>query len=629
MPDTQTDETLDALQDTLAPHADTLRQAPGATIRPALGADVEASRQLAAHVLELRGDAQAFDMEGELGRGGMGVVHLATQRALGRKVAVKTLHPGLTGDPDALRLLQEAWITGAVEHPNVVPIHDVEIREDGAPMVAFKRIEGAPWSVFLADAALVRAHFGVEDALEWHLRTLMQVCTAIHFAHARGILHRDLKPDNVMIGGYGEVYVLDWGIAVSLRDDGAQRLPLARDSRGVAGTPAYMAPEMIKGDGAQFDARTDVYLLGGLLHAILTGRPPHRGTTPLALAMDATRDTYEFPPSTPSELATLASRALSPAQSARFESAEAMRQALQKFLDHRHSDRLADGAAVRLEALLQRIERPRTGLEDQLEVYRLFGECRFGFKQALESWSGNLPAARGLVSATQALIEWELAANNPEAAAAALAELESPPPELVARVAEARAVAEAAARRTEEAQRLAQRFDATVGRRTRIALALLMCGLWMALPLRRLFFGGRPNYETMRWAPLIYLGAAVVLGWFFRRILLSHAFNRTIMGVITVAVIGQWALFTADDLAGLPAEIAAWQSQFLAFITTGLLSVCLVPRLAFAAVTYLVFFMLGAAHPDWRDVLLVLGNTALLLNAALIWGSGLGKGHAR
>ena len=103
-----------------------------------------------------------------------------------------------------------------MEHPNIVPLYDVDLDDDGQPLVVFKRIEGETWRVLLDDSEAVRRRFGVVDVLEWHLRTLMQVCTAVHYAHRCGIVHRDLKPDNVMIGDYGEVYVVDWGIAVAL-----------------------------------------------------------------------------------------------------------------------------------------------------------------------------------------------------------------------------------------------------------------------------------------------------------------------------------------------------------------------------------------------------------------------------
>src|SRR5262249_52505984 len=146
-----------------------------------------------------------------------------------------------------LGLLRESWITGGLEHPNIVPVHDLTVDESGRPRLLLKRIEGLPWSEVLHDAEALRQRFASDDPLDFNVRVLMQVCSPVNFAHRRGIVPRDLKPQNVMIGEFQEVYVLDWGLAVSLVDDGSGRLPLAADVDEMAGTPAYMAPEMLGG----------------------------------------------------------------------------------------------------------------------------------------------------------------------------------------------------------------------------------------------------------------------------------------------------------------------------------------------------------------------------------------------
>jgi serine/threonine-protein kinase len=161
-----------------------------------------------------------------LGEGGMGIVHLATQTTIGRHVAVKTrrvaaARPDDAGgqseasDPSAgdglddidatLRILREAWVMGALEHPNVVPVYDVGLDEAGAPVIVMKRIEGLAWADLMRAPDEIERRFGATDPLEWNLRILATACNAVHFAHSRGILHRDLKPENVMIGAFGEV----------------------------------------------------------------------------------------------------------------------------------------------------------------------------------------------------------------------------------------------------------------------------------------------------------------------------------------------------------------------------------------------------------------------------------------
>ena len=297
-------DTFDAVWKTLGPSA--ARHDVGTRMRPAEHSAGTAERAAVEALARLdfnAAESQRLKVGKTLGVGGMGVVRRAVQTSMAREVAVKTLRDDLD-EPDraALSLLQEAWITGAVEHPNVVPVHDVSMDEDGRPRIVLKRIEGTPWSTQLDDPEGVRHRFGVDDSLEWHLQTLLQVCNAVHFAHCRGIVHRDLKPSNVMVGSFGEVYVMDWGIAVSVADDADGRFPLATESREMAGTPCYMAPEMLGGDAPPVDARTDVYLLGATLYRILAGHPPHRSDTMHALLREVLVSQPEPPRDAPLEL---------------------------------------------------------------------------------------------------------------------------------------------------------------------------------------------------------------------------------------------------------------------------------------------------------------------------------------
>ena len=171
------------------------------------------------HSGAVRQTGERFVLGSTIGEGGMGLVHLAEQRMLRREVAIKTVKPEHVAPLTVRKLLQEGWITGRLEHPNIVPVHDLEIDDEGRPLLVLKKVEGAAWAELLADPALVkqrlvservRSRPTDEDVLEWHVGVLSQVCRALSYAHSRGIVHRDLKPDNVMIGAFGEVYVLDW-----------------------------------------------------------------------------------------------------------------------------------------------------------------------------------------------------------------------------------------------------------------------------------------------------------------------------------------------------------------------------------------------------------------------------------
>ncbi|HRY42823.1 MAG TPA: serine/threonine-protein kinase [Thermoanaerobaculia bacterium] len=211
----------------------------------------------------------------EVGRGGMGSVWEADDPELGRSVALKVLDlPDSAGDLSA-RLRREARVLARLEHPGVVPVHDVGTLPDGRPWYAMKLVRGER-----LDAAAARL-----STLPERLRLFLRVCEPVAFAHARGVVHRDLKPSNVMVGPFGEVLVLDWGIARLLEEEASEgrpgppaapptepREPRAAAAPGTAagtvlGTPGYMAPEQARGDG-DVDGRADVFALGVLLREL-------------------------------------------------------------------------------------------------------------------------------------------------------------------------------------------------------------------------------------------------------------------------------------------------------------------------------------------------------------------------
>jgi serine/threonine protein kinase len=257
----------------------------------------------------------------------MATVYAAEDTELGRDVAIKIL---AAADPDgaiAARMLREARILARLEHPGIVPVHDVGTLPDGRVFYVMKRVRGQRLDDVLAD----------QPDRDARLRIFERVCEAVAFAHAHGVLHRDLKPGNIMVGEFGEVLVLDWGVAKMLAfeptagapHDAAASHPHDADPAGTGGaltehgtrvgTPGFMAPEQEAGDVARNDPRTDVWGLGALLNVLTYGQPP--GTPP----------TPEARKQVPRRLRAILARALAPDPSLRYASADALADDVRRF----------------------------------------------------------------------------------------------------------------------------------------------------------------------------------------------------------------------------------------------------------------------------------------------------------
>jgi serine/threonine-protein kinase len=240
-------------------------------------------------------DLGRYEVRGEINRGGMGVVLRAFDRQLNREVALKVMHRGRERDPALrLRFVEEAQLTGQLQHPAVPPIFERGESDDGRPYYAMKLIKGQALDTLLApdDAGQELADASASGPdLPRLLATFEAVCQAVAYAHSKGVIHRDLKPANVMVGAFGEVQVMDWGLAKVLGKPGPPgRLgSVVRTVRtessdspvhtGTVGTPAYMPPEQAQGLTDHVDARADVFALGSVLCKVLTGRPAYVGRT--------------------------------------------------------------------------------------------------------------------------------------------------------------------------------------------------------------------------------------------------------------------------------------------------------------------------------------------------------------
>jgi serine/threonine-protein kinase len=215
-----------------------------------------------------------------IGRGGMGDITLALDRKIGRDVAIKTLRSEAPSDDETARFLREARIQARLDHPSVVPVYELGKDERGRPYFTMKRLAGVTLTEVLQNPTITRQRL---------LRAFADVCRAIDFAHVRGVVHRDLKPSNIVLGEFGDVYVLDWGVARVLDDSviaaDIETLEGAAPTDHVLGTPGYIAPEGLQ--TPDVDRAADVYSLGTILFEILAGEPLHpRGQAAIQSTMN-------------------------------------------------------------------------------------------------------------------------------------------------------------------------------------------------------------------------------------------------------------------------------------------------------------------------------------------------------
>ncbi|MBI5496407.1 MAG: serine/threonine protein kinase [Deltaproteobacteria bacterium] len=354
--------TLDApaaRQVTTLSYADTL--ADGRPLPPApppvLSGGTTTTRMRVLPQLEVRGAqprwhppaGERFEEKSLLGAGGMGEVLLVHDRDIDRNIAVKRiradqLHPG-----SVARFVEEVRTVGRLEHPNIVPIHDVGVDDRGQYFFAMKHVEGETLEQVIGKLAAGDAAYLARFPVTVRVQVFMGVLRAIQYAHAQGIIHRDIKPANIMVGPFGEVVVMDWGLAKRVRgnaDDPRDRLQLAetvtRDAwqtvaGTLVGTPAYMSPEQARGDNAAVDERSDIYALGVLFHELLTARHYLDGRSTLEEVLDGAKN-VSLPPQhvspwgrahAPAELLYFADRATVKDPARRFQSVDQMIDALQ------------------------------------------------------------------------------------------------------------------------------------------------------------------------------------------------------------------------------------------------------------------------------------------------------------
>ena len=603
--DAELEQRISSLVQTLGAEAETVVRNPRSTVEPPR--EVRAGRRALDVLQGLTHDHRALVDEGELGRGGMGIVKLARQVSLDRQVAVKTLRDRQS-EHDVEALLSEAWLAGSLEHPGILPIYALSLGADGLPVVVMKRIEGVTWSKLLSGEADLATYAPGRTRLESHLRIAMQLCNAVHFANSRGIVHRDLKPDNVMLGRFGEVYLVDWGIATK-----------AGASNQFAGTPAYMAPEMLGGDGAVLSAATDVYLLGSILCEVVSGRPPHLRATTQQMFQSVLRSEPDLPSEMPAELELVIRRCMAQEPSSRHASAHDVRVALEAFLEHQGSRELEQQSETRAAELLTLLG----GAADPVRVSRLFSECRFGFQQALRVWPQNAHAKTSLANITAEMVRFELKQGSVRSAQTLLAELSEPPADLVAAVADAEAAAARKAKELEALHELAQSVDPLTGSRIRMLLAIALGSLWLISPfLMALYHSTFPEHdETLISLPVTLISLVVTLVVLARvSVRRRTPLNVQIANVLLFGMSLQACslVFIKLFLGGLGTSTMS-VLLFHWFLVAGVIAASMVREIWPAALSFLVALMLALRWPEWRYQFSALGNAGLLITLVVVF----------
>ena len=327
----------------------------------------------------------------KIAQGGQGEVWEAWQSSLMRRVAVKRQTSG-----GIREFLQEAYTTGELDHPNIIPIYELGRTEvDGIerPLLAMKMVNGRPW-----DRELEEDHkkkdFNLELHIARHLRVLLDVCHAVEFAHSKGVMHRDLKPQQVMIGDFGEVLLMDWGLAMSIKDpedtQAGVHLPKFRTrdkAMNRCGTPVYMAPEQTAEDTHELGFHTDVYLLGGILFEIVANIPPHEAeTAEEAFELAMTNELRPLPLDCPEPLRAIIEKSLAGNPSARQQTVREFREAVEDYLT---------GASRQLESREITREISQKLAVSGVHDYDEFARIEQKLARAVSLWPNN-PAALSL-----------------------------------------------------------------------------------------------------------------------------------------------------------------------------------------------------------------------------------------
>ncbi|MBN2529987.1 MAG: protein kinase [Deltaproteobacteria bacterium] len=337
-----------------------------------------------------------YAMEEELGAGGMGKIYRARQKDLRRDVAIKQLHPHLL-EVESIRegFYNEAIITGRLAHPNVVPVYGLSESERSMSM-SMKLVSGCTLEDIVSPLTerhrSMAADYDVNDCIE----IIIAICNPVAFAHSQRIIHRDIKPGNIMVGEFGEMLLLDWGLACSISDtpehDLVNGVPHVSRTNGPEGTLSYMAPEMMDGNGNALGVHSDIYLLGSSLYFVLTGKPPHRHRHQKNYRNAIERDSYApLPLTVDSELRRICERAMASSPKDRYASVRDFQQDLKNHLKHQESRQVAASAGRHFTEAQKQFS-PKLTESERVTLFYELAKSLSSYRQALSLWAENTDA---------------------------------------------------------------------------------------------------------------------------------------------------------------------------------------------------------------------------------------------
>ena len=302
-------------------------------------------------------------VEDSLGIGGMGTVYLARQQSMNREVAVKRSHHASGEGPSYGSVQAEGLLFGKLDHPNIPPVHMVGRDTNGHSVLVMKRIDGTDLHTMLKNPEHPRWVDIEGEQLSWMLNVFISVSHAVDHAHSRHVLHRDIKSENIMVCDFGQIFLIDWGIAVDLQDEES-----ATTKGKFIGTPCFAAPEMAT-NGLVLGPRTDVYLLGAMLLEMVSGSVLYRGCTLKEIVHKVRNNEREpIPKSVPRKLAEIIAKATAHEVDERYSSVKELLSAVRKYKSDRH-----------LYANLGRAEQKMTNLEEWLQDQRTDSQTAYRF----------------------------------------------------------------------------------------------------------------------------------------------------------------------------------------------------------------------------------------------------------